>query len=122
MLSEFRLTPWHNDPVMDESGEAFYLRDEETGYFWSPTPMPVRGATRYTTRHGFGYSVFEHTEGGITSEWCVWCGARRASKKIAGLKVLVTTRDDHASCSATAYYSGCWATCNRSRQCISTQK
>ena len=28
---EFRLTPWHNDPVSDGSGEAFYLRDEETG-------------------------------------------------------------------------------------------
>ena len=28
---EFRLTPWHNDPVSDTSGEAFYLRDEETG-------------------------------------------------------------------------------------------
>ncbi len=27
---EFRLTPWHNDPVSDASGEAFYLRDEET--------------------------------------------------------------------------------------------
>ena len=41
---EFRLTPWHNDPVSDESGEAFYLRDEETGTFWSPTPGPVAGA------------------------------------------------------------------------------
>ena len=28
---EFRLTPWHNDPVQDTSGEAFYIRDEETG-------------------------------------------------------------------------------------------
>ena len=28
---EFRLTPWDNDPVSDPSGEAFYLRDEETG-------------------------------------------------------------------------------------------
>ncbi|MEP7151996.1 MAG: glucoamylase family protein, partial [Nitrospira sp.] len=26
---EFRLTPWHNDPVTDSSGEALYLRDEE---------------------------------------------------------------------------------------------
>ncbi len=38
---EFRLTPWHNDPVSDASGEAFYLRDEETGHFWSPTPLPA---------------------------------------------------------------------------------
>jgi cyclic beta-1,2-glucan synthetase len=67
---EFRLTPWGNDPVSDSSGEAFYLRDEETGHFWSPMPLPSRGATPYVTRHGFGYSVFEHTEGGLSSE--VW--------------------------------------------------
>jgi cyclic beta-1,2-glucan synthetase len=67
---EFRLTPWNNDPVQDTSGEAFYLRDEHTGQFWSPTPLPARGATPYVIRHGFGYSVFEHTENGIASE--VW--------------------------------------------------
>ena len=67
---EFRLTPWGNDPVSDSRGEAFYLRDEETGYFWSPMPLPSRGAAPYVSRHGFGYSVFEHTEDGISSE--VW--------------------------------------------------
>jgi cellobiose phosphorylase len=69
---EFRLTPWHNDPVSDSSGEAFYIRDEESGRFWSPTPLPCRGTTPYVTRHGFGYSVFEHTEDGISSELCVY--------------------------------------------------
>lgn len=83
---EFRITPWHNDPVTDESGEAFYVRDEETGHFWSPTPMPVRGATPYTTRHGFGYSVFEHTENGITTELCVFV-VLDAPVKISALKV-----------------------------------
>src|SRR6185436_12941630 len=37
---ELRLTPWHNDPVSDGSGEAFFLRDEETGEVWSPTSLP----------------------------------------------------------------------------------
>ncbi len=69
---EFRLSPWHNDPVSDASGEAFYLRDEESGHFWSPTPLPAGGATPYRIRHGFGYSVFEHTEGGIHSELWVY--------------------------------------------------
>jgi len=69
---EFRLTPWYNDPVSDTSGEAFYLRDEESGHFWSPTPLPSRGATPYATRHGFGYTVFEHTERGISSEMWVY--------------------------------------------------
>jgi len=65
---EFRLTPWHNDPLSDTSGEALYLRDEETGAYWSPTPLPARGRSGYVCRHGFGYSVFEHYEAGIASE------------------------------------------------------
>ncbi|MGH8018122.1 MAG: GH36-type glycosyl hydrolase domain-containing protein, partial [Opitutaceae bacterium] len=69
---EFRLTPWHNDAVTDASGEALYLRDERTGRFWSPGPLPARGQTGYITRHGFGYSVFEHTEDEIVSETWVY--------------------------------------------------
>ncbi|MBK1649207.1 glycoside hydrolase family 94 protein [Rhabdochromatium marinum] len=69
---EFRLTPWHNDPVGDPHGEAFYLRDEVSGQVWSPTPQPAGGATPYRTRHGFGYSVFEHCEAGIASELWVY--------------------------------------------------
>ncbi|SDW21631.1 glycoside hydrolase family 94 protein [Thiocapsa roseopersicina] len=68
----FRLTPWHNDPVGDASGEAFYLRDEESGHLWSPTPLPAGGASEYVGRHGFGYSVFEHVEDGIESELWVY--------------------------------------------------
>ena len=65
---EFRLTTWHNDPLSDSSGEALYIRDEETGAFWSPTPLPARGTSGYVCRHGFGYSVFEHYEADIASE------------------------------------------------------
>ena len=65
---EFRLTPWHNDPLSDSSGETFYIRDEETGAFWSPTPLPAKGQSGYVCRHGFGYSVFEYYQAGISSE------------------------------------------------------
>jgi cyclic beta-1,2-glucan synthetase len=83
---EFRLTPWNNDPVTDITGEAFYVRDEQTGQFWSPTPLPARGATPYVIRHGFGYSVFEHTEHGIASELTVYV-AMDAPVKFAVLKL-----------------------------------
>ena len=83
---EFRLTPWDNDPVSDSSGEAFYLRDEESGLFWSPSPLPSLGPTPYTSRHGFGYSVFEHTEDGIRSEMWVYV-AMDASIKFTVLKM-----------------------------------
>ena len=32
---ENQLTPWSNDPVSDRPGEAFYLRDEDSGELWS---------------------------------------------------------------------------------------
>jgi cellobiose phosphorylase len=83
---EFRLTPWNNDPVTDVTGEAFYVRDEQTGQFWSPTPLPARGPTPYLIRHGFGYSVFEHTENGIASELTVYV-AMDAPVKFAVLKL-----------------------------------
>ena len=83
---EFRLTPWHNDPVSDASGEAFYLRDEDSGRFWSPTPLPAGGATPYVSRHGFGYSVFEHEENGIHSELWVYV-AVDAPIKFSVLKI-----------------------------------
>ena len=83
---EFLLTPWSNDPVSDSGGEAFYLRDEESGYFWSPTPWPGRRQGYYVCRHGFGYSVFTHTEDGIDSELWVYV-ALDAPVKFAVLKV-----------------------------------
>jgi cyclic beta-1,2-glucan synthetase len=68
---EFRLTTWNNDALSDSSGEAHYIRDDETGVFWSPTPLPACTASLddsdYVCRHGFGYSVFEHHEAGISS-------------------------------------------------------
>ncbi|TAK14686.1 MAG: cellobiose phosphorylase [Anaerolineae bacterium] len=56
---ENRLTPWRNDPVTDMPGEVIYLRDEETGQVWSPTPMPAGAETGHMVRHGAGYSTFE---------------------------------------------------------------
>jgi len=77
---EQRLTPWHNDPVTDMGGEHFYIRDEETGRFWSPAPLPVRGKTPYITRHGFGYSVFEHLEDGIHTTMRVYTDTEKPIK------------------------------------------
>jgi len=83
---EFRLTPWNNDPVSDTSGEAFYIRDDETGQFWSPTPLPCGGSTPYVVRHGFGYSVFETTVNGLETELTILVAAD-APVKLVKLKV-----------------------------------
>lgn len=65
---ENQLTPWSNDPVSDPPGEAVYLRDRDSGQVWTPTALPIRGAGRYTARHGFGYSRFAHEAQGIAAE------------------------------------------------------
>lgn len=98
---EYRLTPWENDPVSDRSGEAFYLRDEESGACWSPTTLPVRGQGDYLSRHGFGYSVFAHRESGIDSELTVLV-AEHAPVKLA-LLTLSNNSGRPRKLSATGY-------------------
>ena len=98
---EQRLTPWNNDPVTDLGGEHFYIRDEETGRFWSPAPLPARGRTPYITRHGFGYSVFEHFEDGIYTEMWVYADA---DKPIKYTTIKIHNRSGRArNLSATGY-------------------
>jgi cyclic beta-1,2-glucan synthetase len=63
--SSFRLTPWHNDPVSDTPSECIYIRDEDNGSLWSPTPAPIREGNRYTIRHGTGCTTYEHEHDGI---------------------------------------------------------
>jgi cyclic beta-1,2-glucan synthetase len=71
-----RLTPWNNDPVSDEPSEVVYLRDEEGGAYWSPTPQPIRENDAYRARHGQGYSTFEHNSHAIGQELTVFVPLR----------------------------------------------
>ncbi len=78
---EFRLTPWSDDPVGASGGEALYLRDENSGQFWSPTGQPCGSPAAYQTRHGFGYSVFEHsTAEGIHSALSIYVDLKQPVK------------------------------------------
>jgi cellobiose phosphorylase len=84
---ELRLTPWHNDPVCDGGGEAIYIRDEMSGHVWLPTALPTSehehddgSPSPYVTRHGFGYSVFEHEQADIHSELKVFVAMDSAIK------------------------------------------
>ena len=110
---ENRLTPWRNDPVTDMPGEALYLRDEENGLVWSPTPLPAGAETAHLIRHGAGYSIFESQSHGLNQNLRLFA-APDAPVKIAHLRlknlwerprritvtyyaewVLGTTRDTH---------------------------
>ena len=62
--------------MSDPTGEAFYIRDEETGDLWTPTALPIREETApYTARHGQGYSRFEHVSHAIPFRTFAVCAA-----------------------------------------------
>ena len=68
---ENRLTPFVNDPVTEQSGEAIYLRDEDRGDVWGATPGPLRREAdggRWVVRHGAGVTRWQHAHGGIEHE------------------------------------------------------
>jgi cyclic beta-1,2-glucan synthetase len=75
--SEYRLTPWSNDPVQDTPGDVTYIRDEETGHCWSPTPGPRPGAGSYRVHHGIGYSRFVHHGSGLSHDFRMHVDATR---------------------------------------------
>jgi cyclic beta-1,2-glucan synthetase len=62
---ENRLSPWTNDPVSDASGEALYLRDEETGVVWSPTPAPAGRHVAHEIRHTAGRTQWRSNAEGL---------------------------------------------------------
>jgi len=81
-----RLTPWSNDPITDPAGEIIYLRDDETGDIWTPTPLPIRSDGTYIVRHGQGYSTFELSDFGIEHELTLFV-PKEDSVKVSLLKI-----------------------------------
>ena len=67
-----RLTPWHNDPTEVDSSAGIYLRDEETGIFWTPTAAPVRGSEPYQIHHGQGYSRIQHNSHSVDHDLLIF--------------------------------------------------
>jgi cellobiose phosphorylase len=66
-----RLTPWSNDPVSDPPGEVVYLRDEDTGVVWTPTPLPRGAGAAITVRHSQGYTRYTRRSHGLDQELLV---------------------------------------------------
>ncbi len=92
---ENRLTPFANDPISDPTGEAIFLRDDNTGDAWSATPGPMRRhreSPRFVIRHSAGVSKFTHAGHGLIQELAVFVAADDPVK----LSVLtVTNASEH---------------------------
>jgi cyclic beta-1,2-glucan glucanotransferase len=72
---ENRLTPFANDPIADPTGEAIYVRDDDSGAAWGATPGPMpRHADqgRWVIRHAAGVTRYQHALAGLTQELTVF--------------------------------------------------
>ncbi len=71
---ENRLTPFANDPIGDPTGEALFVRDDDTGESWSPTPGPMArtAADHCMVRHTAGVTYFSRTTRGIGHQLAVF--------------------------------------------------
>lgn len=67
-----RLSPWSNDPVINPIADVCYIRDDDSGEFWTVTARPINENSPYRARHGQGYTVYEHNSHGIEQEMIVF--------------------------------------------------
>jgi cyclic beta-1,2-glucan synthetase len=101
-----QITPWSNDPVSNESGDFLYLKDRDSGELWSPVATPVaHPSCLYVCRHGQGYSKFETTGLGLSSELTQFL-PRADGVRISRLR-LRNTSDKPRRLAVTQYVS--WA-------------
>jgi cellobiose phosphorylase len=64
-----RLTRYrYNNAPLDMGGRYLYIRDNDTGKYWSPSWMPTRlKLDQYECRHGQGYTIITSRLNGIKS-------------------------------------------------------
>jgi len=99
---EYKLTPWSNDPILDPAGEALYLRDEQSGEYWSVAAGPKREKGPYTIRHGQGYSVFEHDSHNVKQSLRYFVPVDQSVKVI---ELMITNTTNHALSLSAVYYA-----------------
>jgi cyclic beta-1,2-glucan glucanotransferase len=105
---ENRLTPSANDPISDPTGEAVFVRDDESGEVWTPTPGPLRrtrASGRFVIRHAAGVSRFTHARNGILQDLTVFVAPEEPVK--LSLLTLTNTGDHPRRLSVFAYNEWC---------------
>lgn len=68
---ENRLTSFANDPIVDPTAEALFVRDDDSGDAWSPTPGPIArnpASGQFVVHHSAGVTRFSRVTRGIRHE------------------------------------------------------
>jgi cyclic beta-1,2-glucan synthetase len=97
-----RLTPWSNDPVSDPPSEAVYLRDDETGQFWSPTPLPAGGNAPTNVYHGAGFTSYAQEQYRLATELTVFVPMHDPVKVI---RLHITNRGERTRKLSVAFFA-----------------
>lgn len=68
-----RINVWHQDLIRDEYGKYVYIRDDQSGDFWSIGWKPCCPKfEKYEVRHGMGYTQISCTKNGIEATQLVF--------------------------------------------------
>ncbi len=105
---ENRLTPFANDPLLDPTAEALYLRDEDSGAVWGATPAPLprrADGGRWLVRHAAGVTRFERAVAGLEQALAVFV-APEDPVKLAVL-TLTNTGTERRRLSVVGYVEWC---------------
>jgi cyclic beta-1,2-glucan synthetase len=105
---ENRLTPFANDPLIDPTGEALYLRDDASGAIWGATPGPLPRRPeggRWVVRHSAGVTRFQHAVAGLEQELAVFVAKDDPVK--GSLLTLTNTGHERRRISVFGYVEWC---------------
>lgn len=72
-----RITRWEQDLIRDSWGKYLYVRDRDSGEFWSGTWKPCMPEFEFfEVRHGLGYSVLTSSYRKIRTEKTIFCDVK----------------------------------------------
>jgi cyclic beta-1,2-glucan synthetase len=104
---ENRLTSFANDPVVDPTAEALFIRDDDSGDAWSPTPGPMtRRPTsgQFVVRHSAGVTRFSRVTRAIRHELDVFVDVDEPVK----FSLLTLTNDGAATRTLSVFSYNDW--------------
>jgi cyclic beta-1,2-glucan synthetase len=104
---ENRLTSFANDPVVDPTAEALFIRDDDSGDAWSPTPGPMTrhpASGRFVVHHAAGVTHFSRVTRGIRHELAVFVDVDDPVK----FSLLTLTNDGGATRSLSVFSYNDW--------------